>query len=267
MRITEAAQGVQRSGFPEAYADHERRRPGARLGAHRQLPRRASAACVRRRRRRRGATGSTTTGPDPPGRRSSAATSRRRSATWRSAASRRGGVASGHMEGSAHYEGRAIDIFVRPISAENRQRGWAIAQYLVAQADRLDIQHGDLRRPDLDRRRPLGQRLARLRRPGRPRRPGGPRAPRPRPRGRLRLSRRRRPRRSRVHRRVVGTIRPGSRPRRVPGAACCAHESDARGSGRVAGWSPPARSRPGSPTPRSGRARGRRCSAPPGTTG
>ncbi|MFC6344829.1 hypothetical protein ACFP8W_22805, partial [Nocardioides hankookensis] len=50
-----------------------------------------------------------------------------------------GGVQTGHMAGSAHYEGRAVDIFVRPISAENKVRGWAIAQYLVAQADRLDI--------------------------------------------------------------------------------------------------------------------------------
>jgi hypothetical protein len=51
-----------------------------------------------------------------------------------------GGVRDGHMEGSAHYDGRAIDIFVRPISAQNKERGWAIAQYLVAQADRLDVQ-------------------------------------------------------------------------------------------------------------------------------
>jgi hypothetical protein len=43
------------------------------------------------------------------------------------------------MEGSAHYEGRAIDVFFRPINAENRQRGWALATYLVANADRLDI--------------------------------------------------------------------------------------------------------------------------------
>ena len=43
------------------------------------------------------------------------------------------------MEGSAHYEGRAIDVFVRPINAENRKRGWAIASYLVANADRLEI--------------------------------------------------------------------------------------------------------------------------------
>ena len=43
----------------------------------------------------------------------------------------------GHMHGSAHYEGRALDVFVRPVSAANRQRGWAIAAYLVAQAERL----------------------------------------------------------------------------------------------------------------------------------
>ena len=43
------------------------------------------------------------------------------------------------MPGSAHYDGRAIDVFVRPVSAANRQRGWAVAQYLVAQADRLRI--------------------------------------------------------------------------------------------------------------------------------
>ena len=50
-----------------------------------------------------------------------------------------GGVRSGHMPGSAHYEGRAVDVFVRPISPSNKTRGWAIAQYLVAQADRLEI--------------------------------------------------------------------------------------------------------------------------------
>ena len=43
------------------------------------------------------------------------------------------------MEGSAHYEGRAIDVFFRPISDENKKRGWAMAYYLVANADRLDI--------------------------------------------------------------------------------------------------------------------------------
>jgi hypothetical protein len=50
-----------------------------------------------------------------------------------------GGVRSGHMPGSAHYEGRAVDVFVRPISPRNKTKGWAIAQYLVAQAERLEI--------------------------------------------------------------------------------------------------------------------------------
>ena len=46
------------------------------------------------------------------------------------------------MEGSAHYDGRAIDVFVRPVNrADNRRRGWAIAQYLVAHAERLDVDH------------------------------------------------------------------------------------------------------------------------------
>lgn len=50
-----------------------------------------------------------------------------------------GGVRSGHMVGSAHYEGRAVDVFVRPISPANKRKGWAIAHYLVAHADRLEI--------------------------------------------------------------------------------------------------------------------------------
>ena len=96
-----------------------------------------------------------------------------------------GGVSSGHMAGSAHYEGRAIDIFVRPISPENKKRGWAIASYLMAQADRLSINtlifddriwHAGLT---------LGRRLDRLRRAVvLRRRPGDPRAPGPRARRR-----------------------------------------------------------------------------------
>jgi hypothetical protein len=50
-----------------------------------------------------------------------------------------GGVSTGHMPGSAHYEGRAVDVFVRPISPAHRIRGWAIASYLMTQADRLDV--------------------------------------------------------------------------------------------------------------------------------
>ena len=50
-----------------------------------------------------------------------------------------GGVRSGHMPGSAHYEGRAIDVFFRPVNASSKQRGWAVAQYLVAHAARLAV--------------------------------------------------------------------------------------------------------------------------------
>ena len=121
---------MQRSGFPEAYADHEadaRVLASALTGNSPATPSAATWTPTWP----RSATRLDETGPDAPRRRSCAARSRRRSATWRSAASSRGGVDAGHMQGSAHYEGRAIDIFVRPVSAENRQRGWAIAQYLV----------------------------------------------------------------------------------------------------------------------------------------
>jgi len=52
-----------------------------------------------------------------------------------------GGVTSGHMKGSAHYEGRAIDVFFRPVAADSTRRGWALAHYLVANAARLHVEH------------------------------------------------------------------------------------------------------------------------------
>ena len=45
------------------------------------------------------------------------------------------------MEGSAHYDGRAVDVFFRPVDDANLRRGWAVAQYLVANAGRLGIDH------------------------------------------------------------------------------------------------------------------------------
>ena len=51
-----------------------------------------------------------------------------------------GGVTTGHVEGSAHYAGRAIDVFFRPYDdPENTKDGWALAHWLVANADRLAI--------------------------------------------------------------------------------------------------------------------------------
>jgi hypothetical protein len=49
------------------------------------------------------------------------------------------GVTSGHIAGSAHYEGRAIDVFFRPITAANTRLGWLQAQWAVAHAERLHI--------------------------------------------------------------------------------------------------------------------------------
>ena len=49
------------------------------------------------------------------------------------------GVTSGHIEGSAHYEGRAVDIFFRPVTRDNQRLGWQQALWAVAHAERLDL--------------------------------------------------------------------------------------------------------------------------------
>ncbi len=51
-----------------------------------------------------------------------------------------GGVRDGHMKGSTHYDGRAVDLFFRPINPDNKRQGWAVASYVVAHADRLGVQ-------------------------------------------------------------------------------------------------------------------------------
>jgi hypothetical protein len=140
MRITEAAQKVQRSGFPEAYDDHaaDARSLASALTGYSK----AKFSCV---------VHSAT--PDHASRQKPG----RDGLTPRAEAVRRdlvkafgpqslggfapGGVSSGHIGGSAHYAGRAVDVFVRPVSAANKRRGWAMASYLVAQAERLDIDH------------------------------------------------------------------------------------------------------------------------------
>ena len=50
-----------------------------------------------------------------------------------------GGVTTGHIEGSAHYEGRAIDVFFRPITPETTRAGWQTAMWAVAHAERLHL--------------------------------------------------------------------------------------------------------------------------------
>lgn len=136
MEVTEAAQAVQRSGFPDAYADHE---ADARVLASALTGNsKASLSCE-----------------VPGGADEVNAELREVGLTFRADQLRKdvtsvfgdlslggyapGGVSSGHQEGSAHYEGRAVDIFVRPVSEANKVRGWAIAHYLVTQAERLSV--------------------------------------------------------------------------------------------------------------------------------
>ena len=138
MRITEAAQRVQRSGFPEAYADHEA--DGRALASALTGYSAARFSCVVN-----APTGATKE------------KARKNGLTPRADAVRTdltkafgslplggyaaGGVSTGHIKGSAHYDGRAVDVFVRPVNATNRRTGWAIASYLVAHAARLEIDH------------------------------------------------------------------------------------------------------------------------------
>ncbi|CAN5597684.1 heavy metal transporter [soil metagenome] len=138
MKITEAAQKVQRSAFPDAYADHEA--DGRALASALTGYSAARFSCVV------DADTSAAAEPvNPDGLTDRADTVR---ADLRKAFGplslggyAAGGVATGHMKGSAHYEGRAVDVFVRPISAANKRTGWAIASYLVAHASRLEIDH------------------------------------------------------------------------------------------------------------------------------
>ena len=51
-----------------------------------------------------------------------------------------GGVSTGHVDNSAHYEGRAIDVFLRPYTDRAQaHRGWTLAQWLVARSARSQL--------------------------------------------------------------------------------------------------------------------------------
>jgi hypothetical protein len=137
MEITVAAQAVQRSGFPDAYADHEAdaRAIASALTGH--SPEGFSCEV---------SDGVDSADPDL----TDSGLTERAEAVRREALGmfgdlqlggfERGGVGDGHMSGSTHYEGRAVDIFLRPINGANNLRGWAMAHYFVAQAARLDVQ-------------------------------------------------------------------------------------------------------------------------------
>jgi hypothetical protein len=138
MRITEAAQKVQRSGFPEAYADHEA--DGRALASALTGYSRGRFSCVVNSpsglaREKAGGDGLT------PRAEAVRADLHKAFGDLSLGGFAPGGVSTGHMKGSAHYDGRAIDVFVRPENAANKRTGWAIASYLLAHASRLDIEH------------------------------------------------------------------------------------------------------------------------------
>jgi len=137
MQITEAAQAVQRSAFPDAYADHEDDGRAIASALSGYSP--AAFSCVVN------ATDASGQKPGPSGLTGNATAVRRdlRKAFGPLSLGgfAPGGVSSGHLQGSAHYDGRAIDVFFRPANEDNSVRGWSVAQYLVANARRLDVDH------------------------------------------------------------------------------------------------------------------------------
>ena len=136
MEITVAAQRVQRSAYPDAYADHEQDGRALASALTGNSPRALWCDVT-------GDADEASDELDDQGLVARAAVVRRDLEARFGALSLGGfepeGVSSGHMAGSAHYEGRAIDVFYRPINTENTKRGWAMASYLVANADRLDV--------------------------------------------------------------------------------------------------------------------------------
>ncbi len=139
MRITEAAQAVQRSGFPEAYEDHEEDAralasalTGYSTGGRFSCVVRHPASLAKEKEARNGLT---------PRANAVRRNLERAFGDLALGGFAPGGVKDGHQAGSAHYDGRAIDVFMRPVNPANKRKGWAVAEYLVAHADRLEIDH------------------------------------------------------------------------------------------------------------------------------
>jgi hypothetical protein len=135
LAVTEAAQRVQRSATPRAYAKHEeearvlaRALTGAEEGA--------LTCALRGRDDARQSMGSSGLTPRGDEVRAEVAKAFGKVSLGGFAP---GGVKSGHMPGSAHYEGRAVDVLTRPVNAANQRKGWAVAHWAVANADRLGI--------------------------------------------------------------------------------------------------------------------------------
>ena len=136
LEIAVAAQQVQRSAYPDAYAEHE---PAARalasaLTGHSP----ATLSCSLR------PIDVDEQAPGPEGLTSRAQTVRDELAGnfdgLEIGGYEAGGVSSGHVDGSAHYDGRALDVFFRGYDdPEVKRSGWVVAHWLAANADRLGL--------------------------------------------------------------------------------------------------------------------------------
>ena len=134
--VTDVAQAVQRSAYPNAYADHEddARALASALTGHSP----AALTCTVRH---------SSYSPQAEGEDGLTDRARRVRDELTAALGEQqtggyapGGVDSGHVAGSAHYDGRAVDVFFRPYEDPERTRaGWVAAQWLVAHADRLGV--------------------------------------------------------------------------------------------------------------------------------
>ncbi|KAA1418737.1 hypothetical protein F0U44_09600 [Nocardioides humilatus] len=120
MEITEAAQHVQRSAYPSAYADHEEDARALASALTGYSP--ASFSC------------------DLDGGAPSEDSKRLESGlTARADAVREDLLEQFGSLDLADLDGSSIDVSMRPVSEASKVRGWALAHYLVGNADRLDI--------------------------------------------------------------------------------------------------------------------------------
>ncbi len=132
LEITDAAQRVQRSAFPDAYADHEQdaRVLASALSGNSPAALRCTVRLASYGEEEPGAEGLTP--------RAASVLDGMRTAfgDLQVGGFDPAGVDSGHIAGSAHYDGRAVDVFFRPYDDPERTRaGWSLAHWLVVHAD------------------------------------------------------------------------------------------------------------------------------------
>jgi len=136
MEITDAAQAVQRSAFPDAYANHEAdaRVLASAMSGNSEAALYCTFSASSYEIQEAGADGLTP--------RTNTVLTEMTAAFGELSVGGfdPDGISTGHIEGSAHYDGRAIDIFFEPHDdPESDQAGWTVAHWLAVHADRLGI--------------------------------------------------------------------------------------------------------------------------------